>query len=237
MRCSLLATLVIYMADTIVFAGASLPSVPNQTWEELLEKVQVWPPAQQGDVFAAIDKKPKTIVLLDGYYFDGCDYTIPALKHEELIYALDTGIHIIGAASMGALYAADLLQYGMHGIGQVFEWFRDGVVKGKDEVVVLHLPQEFGYKLITVALVEVRYALKHLVRDGYLSLADSESLIQVIKELPFTERCLELILQLTHSQLGEETRDALHRLLISSSIKQSDAMLALHSASNQDGDW
>ncbi len=156
------------MPKTIVFGGPSLPSVPNKAWQELLEKVQICPPAQQGDVLAAIDGNPKTLILLDGYYFDSCDYTIPALKHEELLDALNAGVRIIGAASMGALYAAELTGYGMHGVGQVFEWFRDGVLKGKDEVVVLHLPQEFGYKLMTVALVEVRYALTLLIHEGYL---------------------------------------------------------------------
>lgn len=220
------------MTDIIMFGGPSLPSAPNKTWKQLLEKVQIWPPAQQGDVLAAIDENPNTLVILDGYYFDGYDYTVPSVTHKELLYALNAGIRIIGAASMGALYAAELNQYGLLGVGQVFEWFRDGILKGNDEVVVLHLPQEFGYKLITVALVEVRYALNQLARDRYLSLADSESLIQAIKQLPFTERNLELILRLTHNMLGEELRDALNHGLISNSIKQSDAKLALQLASS-----
>lgn len=209
-----------------------MPSSPNQTRKPLLEKVQIRPPAQQGDVLVAVEGKPKTLVLLDGYYSDGSDYTPPALTNEELLYALDAGINIIGAASLGALYAAELAEYGMHGVGQVFEWFRDGVLKGKDEVVVLHLPQEFGYQLMTVALVEVRYALSQLIHEGNLSTADSESLIQAIKLLPFTERSLELILQLTHHLLGEDLRNALHRTLSSNSIKQSDAKLALQFASS-----
>lgn len=149
------------MVKVIVFAGPSLPSTPDSTWKLLLENVQVRPPDQSGDIVTAMDEKPQTLVLVDGYYFDGRNYSVPAVKHQELLKALDAGIRIIGAASMGALYAAKLNQHGVVGVGQVFEWFRDGFLLGSDEVVVLHLPQEFGYQRITVALVEVRYALRY----------------------------------------------------------------------------
>jgi hypothetical protein len=220
------------MADVIVFAGPSLPLFPENQWEQLLKKVQFQPPAQQGDVLLAMDKNPKTILLLDGYYFDGRDYSVPSVTHKELLNVLDAGVRVIGAASMGALYAAELTQYGMIGIGQVFEWFRDGILQGNDEVIVLHLPEEFGYKLVTVALVEVRYALQNIARNGYLSLYDSELLVQEIKKLSFTERSLHVILQLAHGILGKELHDELRHALLSNSIKRADAKLALQACTS-----
>lgn len=218
------------MSKIIAFAGPSLPATPDPTWKLLLKQVQIRSPAQDGDVFAAARDQPQTIVLLDGYYFNGCDYTVPAVKSQELLLVLKSGIRVIGAASMGALYAAQLIQSGVIGVGQVFDWFRDGIIQGPDEVVVLHLPQEFDYQLITVALVEVRYALQQLVSDRVLSSTDGQSLIQAIKDLPFTERRLDLILQLTRDRLNEAASQALRLILLSNSVKQADAKLAFQLA-------
>ncbi len=90
----------------------------------------------------------------------------------------------------------------------------------------------FGYEPITVAVVEVRYALQQLTDKGYVSLADSEALVQAIKELPFTERSLDVILKLVRDHLNEEISEALHHALRSDSVKKSDARLALQFASS-----
>lgn len=221
-----------YMAEIIAFAGPSLPEVLDPTWNSLLNRVQLRPPAQEGDILAAIADHPHTLVLIDGYYFDGRDHTVAAVKPQELIAAVDVGIWSIGAASMGAIYAAELHQHGVVGIGQVFEWFRDGILQGTDELVILHLPEEFGYQHITVALVEIRYALQQLVNDQLISSTSSQSLIETIKELPFTERSLETILKLVSKHLDKATSELLRLNLLSNSVKQTDAKLAFQLACN-----
>jgi len=55
------------------------------------------------------------------------------------------GIHVFGAASIGALRAAELDVFGMRGIGDIYEAFRDGLLEDDDEVAVLHGPEELGY--------------------------------------------------------------------------------------------
>ncbi|MBD2020223.1 hypothetical protein H6F43_08495 [Leptolyngbya sp. FACHB-36] len=218
------------MTRIITFAGPSLPKSPDLSWKLLLEQVQIRPPAQDGDVTAALDEKPEVLVLLDGYYFDGRDHLVPAVKPQELLLALNAGVQIIGAASMGAAYAAELSQFGVVGVGQVFDWFRAGILQGNDELIILHLPQEFGYQGITVAVVEVRYALQQLVGDRVLSSTNAQLLIQAIKAQPFTERSLDVILQLACSILDKTTSELLRLALASNSVKHSDAKLALQLA-------
>ena len=46
---------------------------------------------------------------------------------------------------MGALRAAELHPFGMVGIGQVYEWYRDGTIDADDEVAVAHGPAEFAF--------------------------------------------------------------------------------------------
>jgi hypothetical protein len=104
--------------DRIIFVG---PSLYGCTIERL--EGEVWlPPAACGDVVrAVIEHTPKQIVLLDG-----CFHQSLAVWHKELVFALLEGIVCIGAASMGALRAAELWRYGMIGVGKIFEMYRDG---------------------------------------------------------------------------------------------------------------
>ena len=59
---------------------------------------------------------------------------------------MQAGIHVYGAASIGALRAAELDAFGMRGIGRIYEDFREGVLEDDDEVAVLHGPEELAIR-------------------------------------------------------------------------------------------
>ncbi|RUX88390.1 hypothetical protein EN930_18015 [Mesorhizobium sp. M7A.F.Ca.CA.004.11.2.1] len=71
------------------------------------------PPARCGDVMRAVLEGRKVIGLIDGLFESG-----PAVWHKEILFALDAGCRLLGAASMGALRAAECWQFGMIGIGK-----------------------------------------------------------------------------------------------------------------------
>ncbi|MBP5873147.1 hypothetical protein F3K24_43140, partial [Streptomyces sp. LBUM 1485] len=48
-----------------------------------------------------------TAVIIDGLY-----HQAPALRHKEIIAAMARGVRVIGAASIGALRAAELAPFG-----------------------------------------------------------------------------------------------------------------------------
>ncbi|HZF08321.1 MAG TPA: TfuA domain-containing protein [Thermoanaerobaculia bacterium] len=206
----------------IVFAGPCLAGLDDRRRREWLEGFELRPPAQRGDVLAAVARRPHTLVLLDGYY-----YTVGAVTHKELLYALEAGIRVFGAASMGALRAVEMAPFGMIGVGQVFAWFRDGVLDGDDEVAVLHAPQEMGYRPLTVGLVEIRAALEHWIRSGEIERGAAGRLIDAIKDLPFTERFPATVRRFAADLLGERGRDRLRDRLASHSVKRADAAAAL----------
>ncbi len=157
-------------------------------------------------------------MLVDGYYF-----TVPAVTHKELLYALDAGARVIGAASLGALRAVELEPFGMTGVGEVFARYRSGEIDGDDEVALLHAPAENGYRPLTVALVEVRHALDRLELDG-------RRLIAELKAVSFLDRFPDRIAELARRHLGEEAAAALGRLLRAGGVKEADARLALEVA-------
>ena len=61
------------------------------------------------------------IGIIDG----GFEYTAP-VWHKEILYALSAGTRVLGAASMGALRAAECHSFGMTGVGSIFKEYRDG---------------------------------------------------------------------------------------------------------------
>ncbi len=209
----------------IAFAGPSLYGLEPAVRAEHLAGIELRPPGERGDVLAAVAEAPDVLVLLDGIYF-----TVPTITHKELLYALDSGVHVIGAASLGALRAAELEAFGMEGVGRVFEWFRDGVLDGDDEVAVLHAPADLGYRPLTVALVEVRSAVARLEAGGSVTPAAAAMLLSRVKALSFDRRSAGRIETLAREVLPEDGASRLARLLESPGLKRGDAVAALRQA-------
>lgn len=179
----------------------------------------------RGDLLAAMSGEPETMVLLDGYFFG--ELSVP---HKELLYVLDAGVNVVGAASMGALRAAEMHRFGMVGVGTVYDWYDRGIIDGDDEVAVLHLPHDLGYKAVTIALVEVRIALASLTQQGIIGSEEHDTVLAAVKELPFIERTPSRISTIAAEHLREAGRSALRLLLDSCGIKERDAIQGLDRA-------
>ncbi|HUJ28216.1 MAG TPA: TfuA-like protein [Myxococcales bacterium] len=130
----------------VAFLGPSLPASEASG-------VRVLPPARQGDVWRALRLRPRAIALIDGVFEQQ-----PSVWHHEILDAIDAGVAVFGGASMGALRAAELWQHGMIGVGQIFRWYRDGVLIDDADVALLHAANEHGYRALTVPQVNVRWA-------------------------------------------------------------------------------
>jgi len=90
------------------------------------------PPAGQGDLLRAALEYPPAIALIDGIFKDA-----PTVRHREILWALSAGIPVFGAASMGALRAAELHPFGMRGVGLIFRWYRRYALLPDDAVADL----------------------------------------------------------------------------------------------------
>ena len=116
-----------------VFAG---PTISHKEIKQHIDCVCL-PPVCHGDILQLLEAKPIAIGIIDGY-FEGA----PSVWHKEILYALDQGVHVFGSSSMGALRAAELYPFGMKGVGQIFQWYKEGLIDADDEVAVLHGPEE-----------------------------------------------------------------------------------------------
>lgn len=175
----------------VIFAGPSIPpsvrpNVPAVEWR---------PPIQQGDLYRAALERPAIIGVVDGYF-----ELVPTVWHKEILWAMAQGIHVYGAASIGALRAAELADFGMRGVGRVYEQFRTGACIDDEEVAVLHGPAEVDYVLLTEAMVNVRATLDRAAPLGVINSWVAGALCESAKALFYKDRSYEQILRAVAAQ-------------------------------------
>ena len=135
-------------------------------------------------------QRPRLIGVVDGYF-----ETVPTVWHKEILWALAQGIHVYGAASIGALRATELADFGMIGVGLVYRQFRSGGLTDDDEVAILHGPAEVDYVPVTEAMVNVRSTVDRALQVGIVEPEEAAVLIGAAKSLFYKDRTYELILK------------------------------------------
>ncbi len=206
----------------VVFAGPTIN--PAQHAPHL--KCAHLPPVQHGDILTALQLKPDAIAIIDGY-FEGA----ASVWHKEILYALDQNVPVYGCSSMGALRAAELNPFGMVGVGQIFEWYRDGVVEDDDEVAVLHGPAEANYLTISEPMVNIRATLALAQAQGIIDSAYCQALISTAKSTFYKQRSWEHLLTGQRQQSSDGKTDETLIAWIKSNridLKKQDALQLFH---------
>jgi hypothetical protein len=173
--------------NAVIFAGPSFPPSARPT----IAGLEWRPPLGRGDLYLAALQRPRLIGVVDGYF-----ETVPTVWHKEILWALAQGIHVYGAASIGALRAAELADFGMIGIGLVYRQFRSGGLTDDDEVAILHGPPEIDYVPVTEAMVNVRSTIERALQAGIVEPSVAAVLFSTAKSLFYKDRTYELILKL-----------------------------------------
>jgi len=168
-------------SQVIVFLG---PTLSHDDARDVLD-AEYRPPAAHGDVLRAALRRPRAIGLVDGVF-----ERVPAVWHKEILFALSEGVHVYGAASMGALRAAELDAFGMRGVGTVFRAYAEGVLEDDDEVAVAHAGAEDGFRALSDAMVDVRATLAAALAAGVVCEETAEALVERIKATFYAERAL-----------------------------------------------
>ena len=175
-----------------IFAGPTLPPRDaarafDATW---------LPPAKHGDVLRAVSLlRPRAIGIVDGYF-----QWAPSVWHKEILWAIRQGVHVFGAASMGALRAAELDSFGMVGVGAIYRWFAGGTLTDDDEVAVIHGPEELAYPRLSDAMVDIRDACADACGRGIVSADTASRLVTMAKALPFSERSYNNVAELARAE-------------------------------------
>ncbi|MEZ0167513.1 TfuA-like protein [Microvirga sp. TS319] len=217
--------------DTVIFLG---PSLERDAATDILNGCYL-PPAEQGSVIAAVQRfSPRTIVLIDGSFA-----SVPAVRHKELLWAISNGVQVIGAASIGALRAAELHEFGMAGHGFIYRWFRATIGADDDEVAVAMSPVEIGARPLSEALINIRMTLRSAALTGVICKDTQKSLVEVARALDFRDRTYQKMFEVVETTRSAHICRSLPRLaewIVDHSINQkaSDAQDLLTALSNRD---
>jgi hypothetical protein len=161
----------------VLFAGPSLagthyvPGPACRTDAEGGTGLHSRGPAAQGDIGRAVLQGASAIGLIDGRFED-----MASVWHKEILFALSRGVTVLGAASMGALRAAECAAFGMIGIGSIFERYRSGELDDDAAVAQVHAPRELGYAPLSEALVNVEATVDELHRLKLIDLDEKHRL-------------------------------------------------------------
>jgi hypothetical protein len=207
----------------VVFLG---PSLRHEEARELLPGVICLPPAAMGDVLGAVMRlKPRAIGLVDGTFLANM-----SVFHKEILYAMDQGVWMLGASSMGALRAAECDNFGMIGVGEIYAALASGELEDDDEVALTHGDEESGFKPLTDAMVTIRATIAAAHVADLISQPEAEALVALQKARWFPDRRLSEIANDAQS-LGVDAQrcDALREFTRTSAIdpKRADAIALL----------
>jgi hypothetical protein len=170
----------------LVFLGPTLPLVDAAA----ILDCTFLPPAAQGDVLLAAHAfRPRAMVLIDGQFEDR-----PAVRHKEILWAMAHGIIMVGAASMGALRAAELSKFGMIGVGLIYRWYRRWPLAPDDAVAVHSAPPELGFLPLTDSMIDLQLTFSSLMRRNLITPKERNRMTSIARGINFRDRSIEKII-------------------------------------------
>nr|WP_040124907.1 TfuA-like protein [Neorhizobium galegae] len=197
----------------VLFVGPSLPEAGRFASDDM----SVRPPAMQGDVRLAVDQGARAIGLIDGAF----EYVAP-VWHKEILYGLSKGVAVFGAASMGALRAAECHAFGMIGIGEIFAAYASEIRVDDADVALLHGPKELGYIAITVPMVNVDATIAGCCTRGLISAREARHLKESARSLFFKARSWNAVVA-NCSEIASGRANELLRILRHNYVDQKNA--------------
>ncbi len=194
-----------------VFAGPSLPLDDRPKFE----RVVYLPPAARGDVACAA-REYDAVLLIDGVFHHDL---APSPKE---CYAALSHARMFGAASMGALRAAECAPYGFTPLGVIAGWYTHDTIDGDDEVAVLAHPER--HDALSVPLVNVRFVARMAQRLGLLSAAQAGALVERARMIFYMHRTWDDVFELVPAAVRSQMADLAAR---HGDLKRHDARFAL----------
>ncbi|MFD8964312.1 TfuA-like protein [Streptomyces sp. NPDC059568] len=186
------------------------------------------PPIRHGDLFDSGIAATDTVVIIDGLY-----HHTPALRHKEIIWTLGRGVRVIGAASIGALRAAELAGCGMVGVGEIYDAYAAGRIEGDDEVAVGQ-STDTDLRSVTWPLVNLRHVLKLAVAADVIGADEAADVLGGLRAVHYPHRSLTAVSAISREQGAEEFARWLTSRLAEDrhfgDLKRADALLALETA-------
>lgn len=165
------------MIEQIIFIESTLSHAEASNY--VTKKTLLLSSIKRGDLIISLknNKNLKRVVIVDGV-FEQC----PSITHKEIIWAIQSGIEVVGISSIGALRAVELRAYGMKGYGEIYNDYLTGAIDGDDEVALSFVNFDKNiYK--TIPLVNLRKTILNLFDKPVF-----DSLIRELRKIHYRDR-------------------------------------------------
>lgn len=168
------------MTRRLVFLG---PTHPEMARQPRLGEVEIHPPIAALDLLRMGLAAGDVVGIVDGYF-----HQARAVPHKELLRVLSDGVHVLGASSIGALRAAELQPWGMHGVGAIYADYYSQRLIADDEVALLHAEADQGYAKLSEPLVNIRATLQGAVAANVCRHRTADQLVSAFASTPYPMR-------------------------------------------------
>ena len=182
-----------------LFAGPTLNGAATLAQET---GIKLLPPVKRGDVERLVStRRPGVMAIVDGQF-----HQCLSVGHAEIRLAIAEGWQVWGLSSMGAIRACEMRHIGMHGFGEVYEWFCRDEDFRDDEVALTHGPTA-PYVALSEPLVHIRVWLQELVKKRLLSAAHEKRLLKELMSMWFGERTLSRVRAMVLALVPDRARE------------------------------
>ena len=209
------------MTKVIIYTGLSLSfDESKEIFDSSADAEVIYErPIKRGDLNLAIKKHPDIIGIIDGVFHQNS-----AVGHKEILNAINSGIDVFGASSMGALRASELDTLGMTGIGYCYQQYASGAIDSDDEVAVM-LDSE-SLEALSVPLINMRYIFDNATSENIITKKEKDELLSIAKKTYYPKRNYSLVLN--ECNLDDDKKGLLINFIRESEdIKKEDAKLLL----------
>ena len=215
------------MVKIIIYTGLSLPFDEAREILDSEENVEVIyeRPIKRGDLSLALKQHPDIIAIIDGVFHQSS-----AVGHKEILNAMNSGVKVFGASSMGALRASELDSLGMTGIGYVYNQYATGEVESDDDVAVM-LDSE-TLQALSEPLINMKYVFTNAASENIITEKEKDELLSIAKKTYYPKRNYSQTL--AESDLDNVKKDKLIDFIrMSKDIKKEDAKDLLKHIKNE----
>jgi hypothetical protein len=158
------------------------PSISRAEAQRACPGLDVRPPVRRDDLYRAREQGAWGFLVIDGVFMQE-----DALSPREVVDVLEDGAFVLGAASLGALRAADCWPAGARGVGLIYRLYRRGVLES-DEDVAVAVSTDGSDAAVSLPLVNVRYAMARAVRQRRLDRPTARQVVSAAASIHYPER-------------------------------------------------
>ena len=154
------------------------------------------PPIERGDIdrLLARDQPPEVIGIVDGKFLQTL-----SISPKEVLRAVDRGVRVFGSSSMGALRAVECEQWGMTGIGRIFDEYRSGRNVAEDEVALVF--DERTGTALSEPMINLRFAIADAVAGDEIDAETGDVFLAEAKAPYFPHRTSRNVLRLIEDRV------------------------------------